>query len=285
MQNTPETPAEPDQVFEPSFHGTRSEKQWIVESLEPFWRDRWFTDILYRVRPGKEATVYCCPAGPAIDVAYVAAKVYRPRKFRAMTNDWLYKQGRLTIGTDGKSAFDSRTLKAVRKGTAFGRKVDMATWIGHEYGMLKELHQFGADVPRPLALGHNAILMEYLGDATMPAPILQSVDLPADEAYELCQRLLWNVEAMLSIYRIHGDLSAYNVLYWEGQVWIIDLPQVVDALENPAAWSLLGRDVDRLCGYFVRQGVRVDPAKVTADLWDRMLTGGLDLVDRDRILC
>ncbi len=68
--------------FEPSFHGTRSEKQWIRESREAFWTDRWFTDILYRVRPGKEATVYCCPAGAGIGVEYVAANVYRPRKFR-----------------------------------------------------------------------------------------------------------------------------------------------------------------------------------------------------------
>jgi RIO kinase 1 len=268
--------------FDPSFQGTRSEKQWIRESLEGFWRDRWFTDILYRVRPGKEATVYCCPAGAGIGVEYVAAKVYRPRKFRAMTNDWLYKQGRLTIGTDGKEARDARTLKAIRRGTKYGQRVDMASWCMHEYNMLKELHELGADVPRPLTMGHNAILMEYLGDATQPAPILQAVDLGPVEAEELLERLLWNVEAMLSIYRIHGDLSAYNVLSWQGQGWIIDLPQVVDALENPAAWELLARDVDRLCRYFTRQGVNVDPAGVTADLWDRMLTGGLTLERRRR---
>jgi RIO kinase 1 len=271
--------------FEPSFNGTRSEKQWIRQSLESFWRDRWFTDILYRVRPGKEATVYCCPAGPAIGVEYIAAKVYRPRKFRAMTNDWLYKQGRFTIGTDGKSAFDERTLKAVRQGTRYGKKVDMASWVAHEYNMLTELYELGADVPRPLAMGHNAILMEYLGDATRPAPILQSVELGEAEAVELLERLLWNVEAMLSVYRIHGDLSAYNVLYWQGDVWIIDLPQVVDALENPSAWSLLARDVDHLCSYFLRQGVEVNPAAITADLWERMAQGGLDLRRRRRIIC
>ena len=285
MEFTSDSSIPSEAPFEPSFNGTRSEKAWIRESLEEFWRDRWFTDILYRVRPGKEATVYCCPAGPSVGVEYVAAKVYRPRQFRSMQNDWLYKQGRFTIGADGKSAFDSRTLKAVRNHTKFGQKVDMITWVGHEYGMLKELYDFGADVPRPLAMGHNAILMEYIGDAAMPAPILHSVELDRLLAHELLERLLWNVEAMLSIYRIHGDLSAYNVLLWQERAWIIDLPQVVDALENPQAFSLLARDVDRLCGYFVRQGVQVNASKVTADLWDRMLTGGLDMAQRSRAVC
>lgn len=284
MQNTSESFVSPDTPFEPSFNGTTSEKQWIRESLESFWRDRWLTDILYRVRPGKEATVYCCPAGPGLGLEYVAAKVYRPRKFRAMTNDWLYKQGRLTIGTDGKEARDARTLKAIRRGTKYGRRVDMASWVAHEYQMLQELYDLGADVPRPLAMGHNAILMEYLGDATQPAPILNAVELPRTEATELLERLLWNVEALLSAYRIHGDLSAYNVLYWQGQVWVIDLPQVVDALENPSAFTLLDRDVDRLCRYFIRQGVEVNPSAVTADLWDRMCRCGLDLEHRRRVL-
>jgi RIO kinase 1 len=273
-----------DETFEPSFTGTTSEKQWIRDSLEPFWRDRWFTDILYRVRPGKEATVYCCPAGANVGLDYVAAKVYRPRKFRAMSNDWIYKQGRVTIGLSGKSAFDSRTLKAIRQKSRFGKKVDTASWCAHEYQMLQELYDLGADVPRPLAMGHNAVLMEYLGDATMPAPILHKVKLETDEAEALLERLLWNVEALLSVYRIHGDLSAYNVLYWQGRCWIIDLPQVVDALENPAAWTLLSRDVDRLCGYFIRRGVRVNPVAVTDDLWQRMSRGMLNLEDRQRIL-
>jgi RIO kinase 1 len=274
----------PGEGFEPSFHGTTSEKQWIRDSLEPFWRDRWFTDILYRVRPGKEATVYCCQAGPNVGPDYVAAKVYRPRKFRAMSNDWIYKQGRVTIGLSGKSAFDSRTLKAIRHKSRFGKKVDTASWCAHEYNMLRELYELGADVPRPLALGHNAILMEYLGDATMPAPILHRVEMETDEAEALLERLLWDVEAMLSVYRIHGDLSAYNVLYWQGRGWIIDLPQVVDALENPSAWSLLSRDVDRLCGYFIRRGVRVNPVAVVDDLWQRMSRGRLNLEDRRRIV-
>ena len=52
-----------------------------------FYEDKWFTDVLYRVKAGKEATVYCCQAGPAVGHELIAAKVYRPRMFRAMRND------------------------------------------------------------------------------------------------------------------------------------------------------------------------------------------------------
>ena len=45
--------------FEPEFTARYREYVWIKEALGEFWADELFTDILYRVKPGKEATVYC----------------------------------------------------------------------------------------------------------------------------------------------------------------------------------------------------------------------------------
>ena len=45
-----------------------------------------------------------------------------------------------------------------------------------------------------------------------------------------------NVELMLSLGRIHGDLSAYNVLYWQGEVKIIDFPQAIEPATNPGVY-------------------------------------------------
>ncbi len=41
----------------------------------------------------------------------------------------------------------------------------------------------------------------------------------------------------------------FNILYWEGDISIIDFPQVVDARNNPHA-QLLQRDIKRVCDYF-----------------------------------
>ena len=68
---------------------------------------------------------------------------------------------------------------------------------------------------------------------------------------------------------VHGDLSAYNILYWRGKITFIDFPQVVNAHSNYSARSILYRDVARVCRYFARYGIRVDASQVAAELWQR----------------
>ncbi|MHC4473665.1 MAG: RIO1 family regulatory kinase/ATPase domain-containing protein, partial [Planctomycetota bacterium] len=191
--------------------------------------------------------------------------------FRAMRNDHTYKLGRGMIDATGKRVLDARSRRALVKKTRFGKRLDTASWVHHEYRALADLHAAGADVPRPIACEENAILMEFVGDVEAAAPILHSVTLDPAEARQLFDRLIENVETMLSGYRIHADLSAYNVLYWEGEIRIIDFPQAVDALRHPDAFTLFARDLDRLCGYFARQGVETDPTGLALDLWSRWI--------------
>lgn len=257
--------------FHPTFTGSRQERAWIRESLGGFYEDRWFTDVLYRVKGGKEATVYCCRGHPVTGVDLIAAKVFRPRIFRAMKNDSLYKSNRTVLRPDGKSVFDRRRLLALRKKTAYGKRLDAASWCRHEYDALTELHEAGADVPKPLAYAPNAILMEFVGDDVQAAPILQSIRLERQEAEAVFERLVENVEILLSCYVVHGDLSAYNVLYEDGEAWIIDLPQAIDALQHPRGYELFARDVDRLCRYFVKQGVEVEAVGLAQELWQRWI--------------
>jgi len=257
--------------FDPGFAGTFSEHQWIKQSLGGFYEDKWFTDILYRAKGGKEATVYCCQAGPAVGAELLAAKVYRPRAFRAMKNDSLYRQGREMLDAEGKPIRDSRAQRAIRKNTRFGRQLKTASWNLNEYKTMQAFAAAGADVPRPLAHGRNAILMEFVGDRNGPAPVLQRVRLGPNEAERLFRRIVRNVELMLSCGRIHADLSAYNVLYWQGEVKVIDFPQAVPADGHPQAFALLTRDLDRICRYFARQGVRADANALACEMWRRYM--------------
>jgi RIO kinase 1 len=74
------------------------------------------------------------------------------------------------------------------------------------------------------------------------------------------------IELMLYRNVVHGDLSPYNVLVWEGTATIIDLPQAVDPRKNRHAERLLERDVTRVCEYFARYGVRSSPQRLASDL-------------------
>lgn len=250
-------------ALDPQHH----ERQWLIESLAGFYRENVITDVTRRVKGGKEANVYCCMAHPATEVELVAAKLYRPREMRTLKNDALYKAGRQLRDEQGKEIKGRRDKLAIQQKSTYGKHLDMVWWIGNEYGVQKSLYEAGANVPRPIGHSGNAILMEYLGDERLPAPTLSDVTLDRDEAAELFQVVMDNVQLMLDMHLVHGDLSAFNILYWEGEIAIIDFPQVVGARSNPNARMLLERDVKRVCDYFGRYGVRADPTRLVRDLW------------------
>jgi len=58
-----------------------------------YLRTNGIEDILSMVRSGKEAAVYRCLAPGAMSESLLAAKVYRPRCFRNLKNDHLYREG------------------------------------------------------------------------------------------------------------------------------------------------------------------------------------------------
>jgi len=111
--------------------------------------------------------------------------------------------------------------------------------------------------------------MEYFGDRDQAAPMLRRIRLPRTEAERVFDRVKSNIRLFLSHNLIHADLSPYNILYWQGEIRIIDFPQVVDPRINPHALELLTRDVNNVCRYFIRCGVTVDPTALTLELWDK----------------
>lgn len=250
-------------ALDPKHH----ERKWIIDSLGGFYHDNLITDVTRIVKGGKEANVYACTAGPSTGVALSAAKLYRPRMLRHLRNDALYKEGRLVLDSDGKEVRGNREARAMLKKTRFGQHLGFMSWIMHEFEVQKELYAAGADVPKPIAQRDNALLMAFVGDEYLPAPTLSEIRLGPAEARPLFERVLANVRLMLDHHYVHGDLSAYNILYWEGQITIIDFPQLVDARTNRNALMLLERDVQRVCEYFERYGVASNPAGLARDMW------------------
>jgi RIO kinase 1 len=257
--------------FTMTYVPARFEAVWLRESLASFYQDELIGDVQASIKGGKEASVYRCRAKPHIDVDLLAVKVYRPRQFRNLRNDKMYRDGRTILTSEGRpvKSTDNRMMRAIGKKTAFGQQVSHTSWLMHEYTTLERLHQLGAAVPKPYAANDNALLMSYHGDESTAAPTLNGVRLETREAQRLFEEVLRNIELMLAQGFIHGDLSAYNILYWEGSVTIIDFPQITYAASNRNARDILRRDVTRVCDYFRAMGVQVQPDRIVSDLWQR----------------
>jgi RIO kinase 1 len=254
-------------TFKFTYKAARFEEWWLLDSLGAFYEHKWISDVTRRVKGGKEASVYLCKPGVEVEASLLAVKVYRPRSLRNLKNDQQYRVGRTDLDEDGTALWKEADVKAIIKRTRYGEEVRHHSWIAYEYVTMEKLFAAGADVPKPYAKEKNAILMEFVGDAGTAAPPLSHIGLDPDEAKPLFERVLRNVDIMLANDRIHGDLSAYNILYWDGDIKLIDFPQVVIPESNPASWGIFQRDVMRICQYFSAQGVRTDAKKLAAELW------------------
>jgi RIO kinase 1 len=272
--------------FVTTYQPARYEVEWLRSSLRAFYEEHLIRDVLGQVKGGKEASVYRCAADHGADrilaaalgeaardgkPQLLAAKVYRPRMFRNLRNDYVYREGRTILTADGRPVkkTDHRIMRAIGKKTAFGAQVQHTSWLMHEYTTIERLYRAGAAVPLPIAFAENAILMGYYGDERRAAPTLNEVRLAPDAAAPLFEEVLRNIDLLLQHNLIHGDLSAYNILYWQGRVVLIDFPQVTDLRSNSKADAILQRDITRVCEYFARQGVRSDPAAIMDELWGR----------------
>ena len=240
-----------------------------MRALEACIEEGLIDEVHWILKSGKEATVYLCERAHGGAAQLVAAKVYRSTEVRRFANDAVYRDGRLR-GREHK-----QEARALKRKNRIGREMAFRSWVNEEYATLTLLHQAGADVPAPIAQRDAITFMEYVGDEDAPAPLLAHCQLEPGEAERMLARLLWNVELMLACDRVHGDLSAFNVLYDGGRLTVIDFPQAVDARFNHAALDLLERDIDRLCSFFSRWGVAADAHRISRDLWGRFLRSDL----------
>src|SRR5688572_26009754 len=237
----------------------------LSEPLNDLLDQNLITEVIDVLKSGKEATVCLCRAGSRIGGGLVAVKIYRALDRRSFKNDQMYR--------DGKVILSGRVRRALANKTEMGRVFQMYTWVNYEWEQLVHLQDRGLDVPRPLARGGNALLMEFVGRDDQPAPQLRTIRLSPHEARDVFSRVMWNVERLLSLNVIHADLSPYNVLYLgDGRVSLIDFPQSVDPRENPRSYELLSRDIEnvhRHCRKFTSD--LPDPWKLATRLWDRFL--------------
>jgi RIO kinase 1 len=253
--------------FPYTYTPSRFEGKWLTNSLGGFYEEHWFDDVVRMVKGGKEASVYLCRGNETTGQDWLAAKVYRPRMFRNLKDDHIYREGRAYLDDAGLEIKDHRAEHAITKRTNFGLHLLHIDWIQHEFNTMKILHEAGGAIPQPYVCANNAILMEYIGDEQTPAPTLNTVNFNRRSAARLFGKVVENIRLMLQHNIIHGDFSAYNLLYWEENIWMIDFPQSFSCHANHNAWPIFLRDVKRVCQYFSHQGVVVNSDELAQCLW------------------
>ena len=203
--------------------------------LQPLIDDGVIDAVMRPLKSGKEAAVYVVRAGDEIR----CAKVYKDMAQRSFQQRVQYQEGRKVRG--------SREARAIGKASKYGRKQQETAWKNTEVDALYQLRDAGVRVPEPFGYFHGVLVMELVVDADgHSAPRLGEVELTPLQARGFHRFLVHQVQKMLCIGLIHGDLSEYNVLVAPDGPVIIDFPQVVSAAGNNAARTMLLRDVNNL---------------------------------------
>ncbi|GLW91035.1 serine protein kinase RIO [Actinokineospora globicatena] len=215
------------------------------------------------LKTGKEADVFVIErAVPGGESCLLAAKRYRSGEHRLFHRDAGYLEGRRMRR--------SRESRAIANRTVFGRNLIAEQWAVAEFAALSRLWSVGAPVPYPVQRDGTELLLEFLADADRQgAPRLAQCRPDPEQLRELWEQLVAALELFAAHRLTHGDLSAYNVLVHDGHLMVIDLPQVVDLVANPAGAEFLARDVANISRWFAGRGLSdqvVDAGALTAHL-------------------
>ena len=220
--------------------------------------------VVRQLMSGKEAMVYVVRCGDETR----CAKIYKEATQRSFRQAVDY--------TENRKVKNSRSARAMAKGSKFGRQEQEAAWQSAEVDALYRLAAAGVRVPQPYNFHDGVLLMELVVDAEGDAaPRLNDVEFSREDALAHHGTLIAEVVRMLCAGVIHGDLSEFNILLAADGPVIIDLPQAVDAAGNNHAQRMLLRDVANLRDFFGKFAPELLRTDYGSEIWSLYVAGVL----------
>ena len=131
------------------------------------------------------------------------------------------------------------------------------TWAEKEMRNLTRMHQTGIPCPEPIILRSHVLVMDFIGTDGWPAPLLKDVTLSESKSRELylqCIQIVRNIFWKCRL--VHADLSEFNMLYQQDQLYVIDVSQSVEH-DHPHALEFLRKDCTNVTDFFKKNGVCV----------------------------
>ena len=207
-------------------------------------------DKLYGcISTGKEANVYLAESymhdfieKEMGDLTYYAIKVFKTSilEFRDRAR---YIEGEFR---HRKKKFKGNPRKKIK------------LWAEKEVRNLRRICQCGLiRAPWPQYHKNNVIVMDFIGNGRDAAPRLKDAYFSDEDANRLYENVVLMVRHLYQICKlVHGDLSEYNLLYHEQQLWCIDVSQSCEH-DHPMALEFLRRDCSVINEFFSRKKVFV----------------------------
>lgn len=206
---------------------------FTIKNLRKLTSQGYFEELETSVALGKEANVF---SARTLEEDYVAVKIYRlencnfNKMFSYIAQDPRYLH-----------------LKGDKRRIIFA-------WTQREYRNLMRAREV-IRVPTPLTFKDNILLTEFIGEGNEAAPQLKDADVENYE--EVFDEIVQMIKKLFKAGLVHGDLSGFNILMQGEQPVFIDFSQAT-ATDSPQAPELMKRDLEVLCKFFKKCGVKRD---------------------------
>lgn len=128
-------------------------------------------------------------------------------------------------------------------------------WAEKEMHNLTRMKKAEIPCPEVVLLKKHILVMSFIGENHVPAPKLKEATLSAEDMKKAFYQVL---HVMQQLYQecnlVHADLSEYNILWYQGKVWLIDVSQSVEPT-HPHGLEFLYRDCRNISTFFQKRGV------------------------------
>ncbi|MFA5452038.1 MAG: serine protein kinase RIO [Candidatus Methanomethylophilaceae archaeon] len=147
------------------------------------------------------------------------------------------------------------------KGLSGNRRKLIYAWANKEYRNLQRYYEADIPVPEPIEFKKNCLLMEFIGDKHGPAPQIKNVIIKPKDVNDIYEEVLsFIIDGFQDAHLVHGDLSEYNILMWDGQPIMIDCGQALTA-DHFNAKEYLERDINNINRFFKNRGADIIDGK------------------------
>lgn len=221
--------------------------EYTLKALYELMNRRVILEVYGPIAQGKEAKVIW---GKDYDGKDLAIKVYYTLANRFINRD------AYILGDRRFSGKPSNPFKLA------------SMWCRKEFRNMRRAYEAMVNIPKPIAFYSNILVMEFIGEDGVPAPTLK--DAPPEDAWAAYLDIILNVEKAFIVGKlIHADLSEYNILNWNGKLYIIDWGSAVDS-SHPGFMDLITRDIRNINRFFSKLGVdTIDEGKIIEALIER----------------
>lgn len=125
------------------------------------------------------------------------------------------------------------------------------TWAEKEMRNLSRIHQAGIPCPKPHILKGHILVMDMIGRDGLPAPLLKNAVIENRDKYcSLYYKLVVQMRRLFQECRlVHADLSEFNLILLDDEIYIIDVSQSVEH-DHVMALEFLRKDCVNVNNYF-----------------------------------